>query len=75
MAIHPMREMLEAVSQRISAHMPGHGGASPFPLPDLYRLDTTEISANWETIPKIYHAVIDRIRTEFRQADEADHQQ
>lgn len=45
MAIHPMREMLEAVSQRISAHMPGHGGASPFPLPDLYRLDTTEISA------------------------------
>lgn len=29
---------------------------------------TTEISADWETIPKIYHNVINRIRTEFRQA-------
>ena len=31
---------------------------------------TTEVSADWETIPKIYHAVIDRIRKEFRQADD-----
>lgn len=31
---------------------------------------TTEISANWETIPKIYENVINRIRTEFKQADD-----
>lgn len=31
---------------------------------------TTEISADWETIPKIYHNVMNRIRTEFRQADD-----
>lgn len=31
---------------------------------------TTEISADWETIPKIYHNVINRIRTEFRQAND-----
>jgi alkyldihydroxyacetonephosphate synthase len=29
---------------------------------------TTEISADWETIPQIYHNVIDRIRKEFRRA-------
>ncbi len=31
---------------------------------------TTEISADWETIPKIYHNVVDRIRTEFPQAED-----
>ena len=31
---------------------------------------TTEISADWETIPRIYHNVINRIRTEFRQAED-----
>jgi len=31
---------------------------------------TTEISANWETIPKIYHNVINRIRNEFPRADD-----
>lgn len=45
MASRPMREMLEAASLRTSAHMPGHGGKAPFPLPDFYRLDTTEIPA------------------------------
>ena len=45
MTSHPMREMLEAASLRTSAHMPGHGGKAPFPLPDFYRLDTTEIPA------------------------------
>jgi len=29
---------------------------------------TTEISANWETIPQIYHNVINRIRNEFPRA-------
>lgn len=29
---------------------------------------TTEISADWETIPKIYHNVIDRIRKEYPRA-------
>lgn len=31
---------------------------------------TTEISADWETIPKIYHNVIQRIRTEYARAHE-----
>lgn len=31
---------------------------------------TTEISANWETIPKIYHNVINRIKREFPRADD-----
>lgn len=31
---------------------------------------TTEISADWETIPKIYENVINRIRTEFPQAED-----
>ncbi len=31
---------------------------------------TTEISADWETIPKIYNSVIDKIRTEFPRAHE-----
>jgi len=31
---------------------------------------TTEISGDWETIPKIYHAVTDRIRREFPRADD-----
>ncbi|WP_068084958.1 FAD-binding oxidoreductase [Polycladidibacter stylochi] len=31
---------------------------------------TTEISADWETIPTIYNAVINRVRTEFDRADE-----
>ncbi|WP_127111847.1 FAD-binding oxidoreductase [Shimia sediminis] len=31
---------------------------------------TTEISADWETIPVIYDAVIRRVRTEFDRADE-----
>ncbi len=29
---------------------------------------TTEISADWETIPKIYHQVMDRVRNEFPRA-------
>ena len=44
MTSHPMREMLEAAARRTGAHMPGHSGTAPFPLPDLYALDTTEIS-------------------------------
>lgn len=31
---------------------------------------TTEISADWETIPKIYHNVINRIRNEFPRAQD-----
>lgn len=31
---------------------------------------TTEISADWETIPKIYHSVIDRVRKEFDRAED-----
>ncbi len=31
---------------------------------------TTEISASWEVIPQIYDNVINRIRTEFKQADD-----
>lgn len=31
---------------------------------------TTEISADWKTIPKIYDNVIERIRTEFPRADD-----
>jgi len=31
---------------------------------------TTEISANWETIPKIYYNVINRIKNEFPRADD-----
>lgn len=31
---------------------------------------TTEISGNWETVPKIYHQVIDRIRNEFPRAED-----
>jgi alkyldihydroxyacetonephosphate synthase len=31
---------------------------------------TTEISSNWETIPKIYHNVINRIRNEFPRAND-----
>ena len=31
---------------------------------------TTEISADWETIPKIYHSVIDRVRREFDRAED-----
>lgn len=30
---------------------------------------TTEISADWETIPKIYDSVIKRVRAEFKHAD------
>ena len=41
---HVMREMLEAAARRTGCHMPGHGGRQPFMLPDLYRLDTTELS-------------------------------
>ena len=44
MASHPMRDMLEAAASRQCAHMPGHGGRPPFPLRDLYGLDTTELS-------------------------------
>ncbi len=29
---------------------------------------TTEISADWETIPKIYHNVVNRIRTQYNRA-------
>ena len=31
---------------------------------------TTEISGNWETIPKIYHNVINRIKNEFPRSDD-----
>lgn len=31
---------------------------------------TTEISADWETIPKIYKNVIDRVRKEFKRAED-----
>ncbi|MGB7595002.1 MAG: FAD-binding oxidoreductase [Erysipelotrichaceae bacterium] len=31
---------------------------------------TTEISADWETIPQIYHNVMDRIRKEFPRAED-----
>ena len=31
---------------------------------------TTEISADWETIPKIYHNVIARVRNEFERAED-----
>ncbi|MGL5347547.1 MAG: FAD-binding oxidoreductase [Peptostreptococcaceae bacterium] len=31
---------------------------------------TTEISADWETIPKIYHNVMERVRREFDRADD-----
>lgn len=31
---------------------------------------TTEISADWETIPKIYHSVINRIRAEYPRAND-----
>ncbi len=31
---------------------------------------TTEISSDWETIPKIYHNVINRIHSEFPRADD-----
>lgn len=31
---------------------------------------TTEISADWETIPKIYDSVINRVRSEFERADD-----
>ena len=31
---------------------------------------TTEISADWETIPKIYHNVIERVRNEFERAED-----
>ncbi len=31
---------------------------------------TTEISADWETIPKIYNSVISRVRSEFERAED-----
>ena len=31
---------------------------------------TTEVSADWETIPKLYNNVIERIKNEFERADE-----
>lgn len=31
---------------------------------------TTEISADWETIPKIYNAVMERVRNEFERAED-----
>ena len=43
MASHEMRAMLESVQERISLHMPGHGGRAPEGLHDLYALDTTEL--------------------------------
>lgn len=37
----PMYEMLTQASGRVSFHMPGHKGRSPFGAVDLYALDTT----------------------------------
>ena len=39
----PVDAMLRAAAGRRSAHMPGHKGRAPFPCPDLYALDTTEL--------------------------------
>lgn len=39
----PMRDMLERASGRISLHMPGAQGKTPFESIDPYRLDTTEL--------------------------------
>ncbi len=39
----PVDAMLRAAAERRSAHMPGHKGRAPFPCPDLYALDTTEL--------------------------------
>ncbi len=39
-----MWEMLKDIQGRRSLHMPGHGGNAPFPLPELFALDTTELS-------------------------------
>ena len=39
----PVDEMLRVAAGRRSAHMPGHKGRAPFPCPDLYALDTTEL--------------------------------
>ena len=35
---------------------------------DVHDGFTTEISADWETIPKIYNRVIERVRSEFKRA-------
>ena len=39
----PVDAMLRSAAGRVSAHMPGHKGRAPFPCPDLYALDTTEL--------------------------------
>lgn len=39
----PVYEMLRAASARLSGHMPGHKGKSPYGVNDLYALDTTEL--------------------------------
>ena len=39
----PVDEMLRRAAGRLSGHMPGHKGQSPFGGPDLYALDTTEL--------------------------------
>jgi len=39
----PVDAMLRDAAGRRSAHMPGHKGRAPFPCPDLYALDTTEL--------------------------------
>ena len=36
-------EMLRGAAGRGRMHMPGHKGVAPFPQPDLYALDTTEL--------------------------------
>ncbi len=43
-AERPIHKMLLNASGRISGHMPGHKGRSPFDACDLYALDTTELS-------------------------------
>ena len=39
----PVYTMLQEVSQRLSGHMPGHKGKTPFGPMDCYALDTTEL--------------------------------
>jgi arginine/lysine/ornithine decarboxylase len=42
-AARPMKEMLDTLAPRVSLHMPGHKGQSPFGEENSFQADTTEL--------------------------------
>ena len=58
MADRPIHDMLQAAALRTRGHMPGHGGLAPFPVGDLYELDTTETDATDDLYSPV-HAILE----------------